>query len=935
MTNENKKELTEEDILKFWKENKIYEKSKKQNSNGKKFYMMDGPPYATGHIHMGTALNKTLKDIALRSKRLQGFDCFDRAGYDTHGVPIEFQVEKEIGSKSKQDIEKFGVKKFIEKCKKYATQHIDVMGEEFKNLGVWMDFDNPYLTLSDKYIETIWDTFKIANEKGLLYLGQYPVHACPRCETAVAFNEIEYKKQEDTSVFVKFQLKEKKDTSLIIWTTTPWTLPSNTGIMVNPKFTYQEIELSSGEKWIIEKSLIPKIMNELEMGFNVKKEYLGKEMKDWKYENPLSKNLKLNLKNAYKVVLSARYVTNEEGTGLVHTAPGHGKEDFEVGKENNLDMPCPVGLNGILTEEAGKYSGKKAREVDKEIIEDLKQNNALVYEKKFTHDYPICWRCKSPLLMVSIPQWFLKISEIQKDILKENKKTNWIPKWMELRMNAWLEGISDWPISRKRYWGTPLPIWQCDKCEEKIVVGGIKELEKLSKQTVKEIHKPEIDKITIPCKCGNKMKRVEEVLDVWFDAGVSSWAAIDSEKELKKFWPADLNIEGKDQVRGWWNAEFILSQIKFNRKPFETILEHGMILDISKRKMSKSLGNATTPKEIIDKYSRDYMRYYFAKTSKGEDFSFNENDFKEVQSVFRVLLNINNFIKQTTKTKRKENIEDKWILSKYHSFLKKIQENYNSYKFPEVIKEVEQFIIEDFSKTYIKMIRGRVGETYNILNEIRIGLLKILAPIIPFITEKIWQDLRELKIVSEKSIHLSNWPKPNNNKINSSLETEMDFVLKAIEAGLAERDKIRIGLKQPLSKITFYSKVKIPLEKMEEIILSQLNIKNIEIETARNATDFELEFDTKLTPELEAEGFVRELTRKIQQARKEAGLSKEDLIELELNSELNSIFQEQKNQIKEKVNAKKIIFKQTNNEYDYSREDKIKNSNLVIKLRKL
>jgi isoleucyl-tRNA synthetase len=619
-------EVDEEKILKFWKDKKIFDKLRKKNAKGKNFYFMDGPPYATGHIHMGTALNKILKDISMRAQRLQGKNVFDRAGYDTHGVPIEFQVEKEIGSKSKKDIEKFGVKKFIDKCKKFATQYIDVMNSEFENLGVWMDFKNPYLTLNNSYVEKIWETFKYADKKGLLYLGKYPIHICPRCETAVAFNEIIYTQLEDTSVFVKFPLKNKKNTYLIIWTTTPWTLPGNTGVMVNPGFDYQEIELSNKERWIMAKELVPKIMAELEKGYTAKKTYKGKEMNDWEYDNPLEKHLNIKLKKPRRIVLSSRYVNLEEGTGLVHTAPGHGKEDYEVGKKTGLESISPVEMSGLLTKEAGKYKGKKARVVDEEIIRDLEEGGSLVYKKKYTHDYPLCWRCKDPLLMVSLPQWFLRISKIHSKLLKENQKTNWIPNYMKLRMKAWLEGISDWPVSRERYWGTPLPIWTCDKCDERIVIGSIKELEKLSGKKIKEVHKPEIDEIKIKCKkCKGMMNRVNGVLDVWFDSGVSSWAALETDSNIKKFWPANLNIEGKDQFRGWWNSQLILSQIRFDKKPFENIVVHGMVLDIGKRKMSKSLGNIISPQEVIEKYSRDYLRYYFAKISKGEDFAFDES----------------------------------------------------------------------------------------------------------------------------------------------------------------------------------------------------------------------------------------------------------------------------------------------------------------------
>lgn len=889
----------EQEILGFWKKNKIYEKSKKKNCKGKKFYLMDGPPYATGHIHMGTALNKVLKDIAMRSHRLQGDDVFDRAGYDTHGVPIEFQIEKEIGSKSKRDIEDFGVKKFIDKCKEFATRHIDEMNKEFENLGVWMNFDNPYLTLNPEYIEKIWETFKEADKKKLLYLGKYPVHICPRCETAVSYNEVEYAKQEDNSIFVKFPLKSKKNTYLIIWTTTPWTLPANTGVMVHPDYVYQEIETSSGERWIIAKDLVPKIMSALEMGYTAKKEYQGKEMKGWEYTNPLAENLKMNLKNSYKVVLSARYVNLEDGTGMVHSAPGHGKEDYEVGKENKLDMPSPVGLNGLLTEEAGKYSGKKARIVDEEIINDLLESQSLVYKMKYSHDYPLCWRCKSPLLMVAQPQWFFKISEIQKKLIRENQETNWIPSWMKMRMNAWLEGLSDWPVSRMRYWGTPLHIWKCE-CGEQIVIGSVKELEKLSGKKIKEVHKPEIDWIEIKCKkCKKMMKRVPEVLDVWFDSGVSSWGAL-NDKEFKKFWPADLNIEGKDQVRGWWNSQLILSEIKFDKKPFENVSVHGMILDLGKRKMSKSLGNIITPQEIINKFGRDYMRFYFAKVSKGEDFSFDEKDFDSVGNFFRVFVNLNNFINQLEKKKSKKNIEDLWILSKFNSLAEEVIGYYNEYKYPEAVMAMENFL-NVLSKNYIQMIRERSDEVYDVMNEIFLGYLKLLAPICPFVTEKIWQE----KKFKEESIHLSAFPKKG--KTDEKLQKDFEIVLKIIEAGLRQRDVVHIGLKWPLAKATILGENFKLSKDTEEVIKRQLNVKMLEFRESQK--DISVELDTIITPELEAEGFAREISRGIQAERKKAGLVKNDLISLEIVVEKGMMekIESFDKFIKERVNAKSII----------------------------
>ena len=919
------KVMGEKEILSFWSDKKIYEKSKKKNSKGKKFYFMDGPPYATGHIHMGTALNKISKDIAMRSRRLQGFDVFDMPGYDTHGVPIELQVEKEIGSHGKQDIEKFGVKNFVERCKKFATQYIDVMNEEFKNLGVWMDWENPYLTLDDKYIEAIWHAFKEADKKGLLYLGKYPVHVCPRCETAVAFNEIEYAKQKDTSIFVKFPLVGKNKTFLLIWTTTPWTLPANTGVMVNPSVVYQEVEVGN-EKWIIAKGLTAKIMGMIERDYAVKKEYKGKEMENWKYENPLAKNLKLDVKNGYKIVLSSRYVTTEDGTGLVHSAPGHGKEDYEVGKDYELDAPSLVGIDGLMTKEAGKYAGKKARLVDSGIIEDLEKDGFLVHKIEYEHDYPLCWRDKNPLLMISMPQWFLRISKIQKKLLKENNEVNWVPDYMKLRMKSWLEGIGDWPVSRQRYWGTPLPIWVAND-GDKIVVGSLDELHKLSGVKKINMHKPEIDKVEIK-KNGKVYRRVSEVLDVWFDSGVSSWAALGyphNKIKFKKYWPADLNIEGKDQFRGWWNSQLILSEITFDKKPFDSVMVHGMVMDIGKKKMSKSLGNIISPKEIIDKYGRDYLRYYFAKLSKGEDFSFDEGEFKEIGKVFMILGNINSFIEQLERKKGKVRVEDKWILSRFNSVVEEVKESYNSYRFFDVISKLEEFVMFDLSRKYIQIIRDRSDEVYDVLNEIRVGLLKLFAPVIPFYCERVWTGFD----VKEESVHLSEFPKVDVNKIDSGLEKEMSLVFDIIERGLSARDEAKISLKWPLSK----AEVRCSGFRKEliDIIKSQLNVKEVDLKSGK---EISVKLDTKMTPFLEAEGYAREISRKIQASRKKAGLVKTDKIKLSLDvGDLKNLLEGQLDFIRERVNALEIEFEGKN--YEYKFEERIKDKEIKISFEKV
>jgi len=919
---------SEEETLRFWKDKKIYDKVKKKNAKGKKFYFMDGPPYATGNIHMGTALNKILKDIAMRYKRFLGYNVFDRPGYDTHGLPIENKVEKKLGFKKKEDIERYGVKKFIKECKKFATEFIDVMNHEFSNLGVWMDFKNPYLTLEKRYIETIWDTFKRADKKGFLYLGKYPVHACTHCETAVAYNEIEYTQQKDISVYVKFKVKDTKNKYLIIWTTTPWTLPSNTGVMVNPKFDYAEVEVKD-ETWIIAKERVRELMDTLGIEYDIKREFKGKELQGMRYENPLLKYLRLlALKNAYRVILNERYVNLEEGTGLVHTAPGCGKEDFEAGQKSGLPIISIVSINGIFGKEGGKYAGKKARVVDREIIEDLEKENALIHKTSYSHEYPVCWRCKSPLIMISTPQWFFSINKFKKNLIKSNEAVNWIPSYMKLRMKAWLEGISDWPISRNRYWGTPLPIWMCDECKEKEVIGSVKELEKKSKKIIPEVHKPEIDSIIWTCKCGGKMKRVTEVLDVWFDSGVSSWAALDypqNEKLFRKFWPADLNIEGKDQFRGWWNSQLILSEIRFEKKPYENILVHGMILDIGKIKMSKSLGNIISPPEVIEKYGRDKMRYYFAKNSKGEDFAFDEKEFKEIHNFFRILNNVNNFINKLETKKSTLKLEDKWILSRFNSSLKEIEKSYDRFRFPEVIQKLERFVIDDLSKTYIKIIRERENEVYNVLNKIRNDLLIVLSPISPFITENIWQDLRKKKVVKEESVHLCMWPKTDKKKINKKLEERFDIIFNIIEKGLAERNKAGIGLRWPLARADVTTSINLNSD-LKKLIESQLNVKKIEL---KHGKELRVNLDTKQTPELEAEGYAREISRQVQAFRKKLGLEKKDKIELNIITDDNfkNILEKQKSLIQNRTNSKKLKIATTDkerfkNKIDFTIKDK-------------
>jgi len=916
--------VAEEDLLQEnWKKQGIAKKAREQSlAKDKPFYFMDGPPYATGHIHLGTALNKILKDVAMRSHRMLGYSVFDRPGYDTHGLPIENRVEKELGLKDKKEIEELGVEKFVEKCRSFATQYIDTMNQEFENLGVWMDWDNPYLTLSKDYIEAIWWTFKKAEEKGLLYLGKYPVHVCPHCGTAVAYNEIEYTKQTDNSVYVKFPVEGKENTHLIIWTTTPWTLPGNTGVMVHPSFEYDYVKMSNGETWVIAKERVQLLMDAIEAGFTLKKTVKGKELEGLKYKNPLEKNLKLpKLKNAYRIILSRRYVNLEEGSGLVHTAPGHGKEDFEEGMKNDLPAISPVDITGLMTEEAGKYAGKKARVVDAEILEDLDKAGMLVFKHPYTHDYPICWRCNSPLLMLSTPQWFFNIKQIRGKLIKENEQVNWTPAWMKARMRNWLESLSDWPISRKRYWGTPLPIWLCE-CGERKVFGSFAELKAASgiKEDV-DLHKPYIDRVKVKCDCGKEMSRVEEVLDVWFDSGVSSWAALgfpENNELFEKYWPASLNLEGTDQVRGWWNSQLITSVICFDKAPFKSILTHGIVLDLSKNKMSKSKGNAVTPEQIIKEFNRDYLRYYLIKTSRGEDIAFGKDAFRDVKRFYNILWNSLNYgaiyldLNLNAKPPSELKPEDKWILSRLNSLNKKMRSGYENNVFHESAEAAENFVMEDFSRTYIKLIRGRKDKenVAKIFSKISFDFLRLFAPISPHFTEFAFLGLKEEN--AKESIHLYELPTADEKLIDEKLEKAMSLCRDTAQQALSLREGAKLRLRWRLKSVVLVSKSGNELGELKETLAKMCNVQEaIEVKKKPSGEFAEgkvgehiLLIETVADAELKNEWEFRELVRKIQDLRKQKKLTPGEKADLFISSSDEKFLKEFGEKLEAETNTK-------------------------------
>ncbi len=789
----------EEAVRGYWKKKGV--EKRVLGGKGKPFYFLDGPPYASGAIHMGTALNKILKDFYIRFWRMQGFAVWSQPGYDTHGLPIENKVEKKLGFEKKEDIEKFGIQKFNEECRNFATEHIGKMNRDFHNLGIWMDWENPYLTLENSYIEGAWFTFKKGFEKGLLYKGVYPVHACAHCATAVAYNEIEYADLEDPVVYVKFRVSGQKNEYLVIYTTTPWTLPSNTGIMVHPEVSYARVRAGE-EVWIVAENLVPKLTELFGINFKILRAVKGKELEGLRYESPLAEFVPQQKGVNRRVVCSAQFVSLEEGTGLVHSAPGHGKEDFKVAQEKKLAVLCPVGLDGKFTAAAGKYAGKLVKEADSEIIADLRGVGALVMQGKIKHSYPICWRCKNPLLLISVPQWFFKVSAIREKLIEENKKVKWVPEWAGKRFDDWLHGLGDWPVSRQRYWGIPLPIWTCNNCNSVKVVGSAKELP----VKLKDLHRPYIDSVKLKCKCGSPMGRVPDVLDVWFDAGVAPWASLGYPADKKLFEKlgkkVEFELEGADQFRGWWNAESITGIMTLGYVPFKAVVYHGMILDAKGIKMSKSLGNIVSPADVIERYGRDVLRFYLLSKDPAEDIKFDWAEVEKSMDFFLSIQNLYTFIKTYCSGNRKLKglkIEDEWIISRLNSLILRAKELMENYKGFQALQEIRKFALEDLSRVYIKLVRERVkgkekDSVSAVLNTIYITTVTLLAPALPHTAEHYY-----LACAGKGSIHFEGWPKAG--KTNKELEEGIELALRVVEAANEARAAQGIKLKYLLPEL--------------------------------------------------------------------------------------------------------------------------------------
>ena len=854
-------------VKRFWAENRVYRLVKeKSESSNRKFYFLDGPPYASAKsIHVGTAWNKVIKDVVLRYHRMMGYRVWDKPGYDTHGLPIEVKIEKELGIWTKKEIiEKVGVEKFVEHCKRFALENLKAMTEHFKEIGVFMDWDNPYVTFEKDYIESGWWLIKRAWEQGLLYEGYRVVHWCPRCETTLADYEVsEYAVLTDPSIYVKFPVKGMEKTSLLVWTTTPWTLPANAFVMAHPDLEYVKV-LVNGEYLILAKARLEKVMEEAgATDYKVVEEFKGKDLEGLEYKHPLEGIVPAQdtLSKYHRVVMAPEAVVATEGTGLVHSAPGHGEIDYEINMDRvGAPVVSLVDNQGRMTEGAGKYKGLYFRkEANKAIIEDLERLGALFHKTTVTHRYPICWRCKTPLVLRATNQWFIAVSKLRDKLLEEAERIEWVPEWAKTRFTNLLREVRDWVISRQRFWGIPLPVWRCKECGYTHVVGSTKELVEMGGEEPEDLHRPWVDRVKLKCpKCGGVMERVPDVMDVWFDSGVAFYASLGYPKNREPYEslkPVDFIVEGHDQIRGWFFSLLRSGIIGFNERPYLKVLVHGFALDEHGREMHKSLGNYIEFTELISRMPRDAVRLWSMQNTIWEDLRFQWKAMEQARRALNIVWNVYSFASTYMSLDKYDpleeplekldgdwlELEDKWILSRLSNLKEAYHRAMKSYRLHEAARALREFMVEDVSHWYIRLIRRRVWEeaetptkkaAYAVLHKVLWEWLLLAAPFIPFTTEYIYQLMYREALKGPVSIHLLDLPGEEPGLRDTRLEEAMETAKEIVEAVAAARNKARLKLRQPVSRVIVSLKKGEEAWKLEltrKVILSLANAKELEL----------------------------------------------------------------------------------------------------------
>lgn len=838
----------EKSISKRWQKENILEKTIANRKGKKDWVFYDGPIYANAKPGIHHVFAKTIKDTFCKYKTMSGYRVLRKIGLDTHGLPIEVNVEKKLGFKSKADIEQFGIENFCKECNKATAINIDEINSVTDIMGQFIDCKNPYVTCSNEYIESEWWIIKQMAEKGLLYHGNKVLWYCPRCGTELSANEVSQGYEQDSVNTVIVPLKKvDEDVYFLAWTTTPWTLIANVAICVNPDLTYLKV-VAQGYKFILAESLASQVLGD---EYEVIKKYQGKDLVGIKYEQ-LMPFVKVEGGRAHEVIAD-NYVTAEDGTGIVHIAPAYGADDNRVCQENGIGFVNPVGLDGCYTE--GPWKGRLVtdKDLEIEIIKWLKENDKLFKKIKITHDYPHCWRCHSALISYPKPAWYIKTTAYKDKIIAANKKINWYPSYVgEKRFGNWLDNMVDWGISRNRYWGCPLPVWTCE-CGHVHVVGSLEELQNNIIEDIDvrkmELHRPYVDELHIKCPdCGKTMSRVKDVLDVWFDSGSMPYAQFHYPFENKELFesqfPADFIAEGLDQTRGWFYVLLVISTIISGESSFKNVVVNDMMLDQYGKKMSKSVGNIIDPIQIMSQYGADTIRWYmmyvspvwtplkFAETGVKEVYSKFFNPLKNTYSFFQTYANIDSIDIKKCQVKYEDREEiDKWLLSKYNRLLKDVLQEYENFDLNNVTRLITQFVSDDLSNWYIRRNRDRFWSSeldnskksvYITTYEVLEGLCRLCAPVIPYVTEEIYT-----KLTGEESVHLADMPTYNESLINENIELRMDLVRSLISIGRYVREETKIKVRQPLQEAILDGKNKDLISDLLPLIEEELNIKKI------------------------------------------------------------------------------------------------------------
>ena len=1007
-------QAVEKKILSFWKENNIFQQSIENRKDSEPYVFLEGPPTANGLPHPGHVLTRVVKDLILRYQTMHDHFILRKAGWDTHGLPVEIEVEKKLGLHDKTDVETYGLRKFNEQCKQSVFKYEHAWVEMTERIGFWLDMDNPYITLKNDYIESVWWSLQQAWKKKLLYKGHKVVPYCPRCGTALSAHEVAqgYKKVEEPSIFVKFKLKQE-DTYLLAWTTTPWTLLSNVALAVHPDALYIKIRYH-GQNMILAEERAATLLKgqdyELLDGFK------GEELKNVEYE-PLFSFTKPEKKAWF--VITADFVTMDEGTGIVHIAPAFGEDDYNVGMKHNLPVIQLVNLDGTFKQEVEPWKGEFVKDADPKIMKHLEKRGLLEGEKDYEHDYPFCWRCDSPLLYYAMESWFIGMPKIQKNLIDNNNQIHWYPAHLQQgRFGDFINDVKDWALSRNRYWGTPLPIWTCENksCRNQICIGSVEELKKASENFTDDydLHKPYVDELILHCPiCNAVMKREPEVIDCWYDSGSAFFAQwhypFDNKELFKQNFPVDFISEALDQTRGWFYSLLAISTFLFNQPSYKNVLTLGLVLDKNNQKMSKSKRNYVDPVIILDHEGADALRWYLlSANAPWTSTRFYEEAVKETLAKFILTLwNSYNFFTTYASLDsfdpsdkqipvRNRPLLDQWILSRFQQTIQIIKKEMDTFSLHKASREIERFLIEDFSNWYLRRSRKRLWveeETadklsgYLTIYEVFLGLTKILAPFTPFITEEMYQNLRTDEMM--QSVHLCDYPDSDEEMINADLEKGMDQIRSLVEVGRALRSKIGIKVRYPLSKATLVctEDVEEQISPLLELLNEEINVKQIvfdrnteqymkkqvkpnygvlgprlkgkakQVFAALNTMnpenlyqqlkekgsvkisvddedivltmdDFELVeqeknhiartetgdaillLDTELTEELQAEGFAREIVRRIQSMRKKLDLDVEKHIisSVHVSEEKQKLLAKWKSYIKDETRSKKLFF---------------------------